>query len=499
MNTGRRTLGGLADLLEVTCPAEHRDLPLIDADIDSRAIEPGWLWIAGAGERTHAAAHPTPDAAAIVTDDVGRVLLGENRIPTLIIDDPRRRAGEIAAWIHGDPAKRLRTIGVTGTNGKTTVTHLVEAALNRLGHATGLIGTLGARVRNEQIPMSRTTPEATTVHRLLALMRDRDCDSVAMEVSSHALVLGRVDGITFDVAVFTNLSEDHLDFHGTMENYFNAKAALFTHERTRHAVICVDDVWGERLVAQVRPALPVLTYGLSRQADLHVWLEHVTEGDVVCLQDRRHGPTSPVIRGRAPLPGRFNAANVAGAAAALHVLGISLQTSVDALVDTPGVPGRMEQVCADPRVIVDYAHTPDAVSRVLEALRPTADHLICVLGAGGDRDREKRPHMGGAAAALADEVIVTDDNPRSEDPSQIRAAVLAGTRDHVAGVREVPDRADAIRTAIDIACARNGRAVVAILGKGAEQGQEFAGVVSPFDDRIIAREILSQSRKVTRP
>ena len=491
MTAGARTLSGLADLLGIDCPARHRDVVLTDVDIDSRVIQPGWLWIAGAGAQTHAAVHPAGQAAAVLTDATGRDLLDHTDVPVLVIEEPRQFAGRIAAWIHGEPSEHLRMIGVTGTNGKTTVTHLVEAALVRLGHATGLIGTLGARVRGEQIPMSRTTPEAPTVQRLLAMMRECDCDSVAMEVSSHALALGRVDGITFDVAVFTNLSEDHLDFHGTMEKYFQAKASLFTPERARYAVICVDDAWGERLAAQVRDWLPVLTYGLSEHADLRVWLESEAGGDVLCLENRRHGPRGSVMRGRAPLPGLFNAANVAGAVAALQVLGIPAQTSLDALSDSPGVPGRMEQVGSSPTVIVDYAHTPDAVERVLDALRPVADHLICVLGAGGDRDREKRPHMGHAAALIADEVIVTDDNPRSEDPAQIRAAVLEGTTNASALVREVPDRTLAIRTAIEAARARSGRVVVAILGKGAEQGQEIAGSVTPFDDRTVAREILA--------
>lgn len=496
MTAGRRTLSELADLLGIDCPVRYRDVVLTDVDIDSRVIEPGWLWIAGAGAQTHAASHPVGQAAAVLTDPTGRDLLGQTDIPVLVVDEPRRFAGRIASWIHGEPSEQLRTIGVTGTNGKTTVTHLVEAALIHLGHATGLIGTLGARVRGEQIPMSRTTPEAPTVQRLLAMMRERDCDSVAMEVSSHALALGRVDGITFDVAVFTNLSEDHLDFHGTMENYFQAKASLFTPKRARYAVICVDDSWGERLAAQVRDSLPVLTYGLAEHADLRVWLDAEAAGDVLCLQDRRHGSAGSVMRGRAPLPGLFNAANVAGAVAALQVLGIPAQTSMDALMESPGVPGRMEQVGTSPTVIVDYAHTPDAVTRVLDALRPTADHLICVLGAGGDRDRDKRPHMGHAAALIADEVIVTDDNPRSEDPAQIRAAVLAGTSATSAVVREVPDRAIAIRTAIDAGRGRVGRVVVAILGKGAEQGQEIAGSVTPFDDRTVAREILASMPEI---
>lgn len=493
MSASPRSLGDLADLLGIACPPEHRGVVVRDVDIDSRVVEPDWLWIAGAGAHTHAASHPCDHAAAILTDAAGQEILGDISIPVLLIEQPRAHAGQIAAWLHDHPAQRLRSIGVTGTNGKTTVTHLIDAVLTHLGHATGLIGTLGARVRGEQIPMARTTPEAPAVQRLLALMRDRDCDSVAMEVSSHALVLGRVDGITFDVAVFTNLSEDHLDFHGTLESYFLAKASLFTPERARQAVICIDDSWGRRLVDMTRPVMPVLTYGFAADADIQVGLNHSDAGDLLTVRDHRRGHDAPPIHGRAPLPGLFNAANVAGALAALHVLGIPMQTALDALVDSPGVPGRMEVVGTEPTVVVDYAHTPDAVARVLEALRPNADRLICVVGAGGDRDRDKRPHMGAAAAAVADEVIITDDNPRSEDPAAIRAAVLAGalTDPATAQVQEIGDRAAAIRAAIVSGRAHGGRAVVAILGKGAEQGQEIAGEMTPFDDRAVAREILS--------
>lgn len=471
------TLREVAAFLGVETDAP--DVEVRSIGIDSRHLESHALWVARRGQNTHGAEHHAPNAVAAVTDEFGARLL-EGRLPVLVVSDPAIVVGRLSDWFFDSPASSLTTWAVTGTNGKTTVTHILEHALSVLGRAPGIIGTLGARAGNQSFPLARTTPEATDVHHLLALMRDAQVTDVAMEVSSHALVLGRVDGLRFDTSVFTNLSQDHLDFHGTMESYFQAKAALFTPERTRKAVINIDDEWGLRLAAQC--AVPFLTYGFSDRADVRVQVESSSSGMSVSISHEQREYV-----GNASLMGSFNAANLAGAYAALVSHGIEPRSAFDAVISALPVPGRMEVVHRSPLVIVDYAHTPEAVEIVLTSLRSSARQLVCVLGCGGDRDSTKRPLMGQIAATLSDAVIVTDDNPRNEDPQLIRAAVLKGTRHGAAIVHEVADRRAAITSAIGQADVND---VVVILGKGAEQGQEVGGQVTAFDDRMVAREAL---------
>ena len=348
----------------------------------------------------------------------------------------------------------------------------------------------------------RTTPEAPDLHALLARMVEAGVRGCALEVSSHALALHRVDGLVVDVAVFTNLSQDHLDFHGSLEEYFQVKASLFTPRHARAGVVAVDSEWGRRLAAQA--SIPVTTVRTAdgppptsgTAADVVVTdARPGRSGSTFRLVPRPGGAVAHLLGGplelTAPLPGAFNVANAALAAVAALLAGLDAHDVRDGLAAAPGVPGRMQRVGTaedEPLVVVDYAHTPDALERVLETLRPsTASRLVAVLGAGGDRDRAKRPVMGEVAARLADLVVVTDDNPRSEDPAAVRAAVLAGARGP-AEVREVADRREAVATAL--AACSGAQDTVLLAGKGHESGQEVAGVTTPFDDREVAAAAL---------
>ncbi len=463
---------------------------------DSREVRPGDLYAALPGFRTHGAEFvagaATAGAVAVLTDPAGAGRATATGLPVLVVDDPRSRLGALASAVYGDPSRDLLVVGVTGTNGKTTTSYLVDAGFRAAGHLTGVIGTVGTRVGDDVVPTARTTPEATDVHALLAVMRERGVTAVTMEVSSHALRLGRVDGVRFDVAGFTNLSPDHLDFHVDLEDYFDAKSTLFTTERTDRAVVCVDDAWGRRLVARATAAgLAPTTYAVERAADWTVdGVVSVPGGSVM----RGHGPAGEDVPLEVRLPGMFNVANAIGALALLVESGVDPLVAADGIAACDGVPGRMERV-PDPDpgrgllALVDYAHTPDAVARVIAAAREGArGRVVVVLGAGGDRDPHKRAAMGEAAARGADLVVVTDDNPRSEDPAAIRAAVLRGAAT-VPGtpVVEVGDRRRAIAHAVSTAAAGD---VVLVLGKGHEQGQEVAGAVTPFDDRVVLAETL---------
>ncbi len=480
--------------LDATAPA---DVLVTGVTHDSRQVRPGDLYMALPGAVTHgarfAAAAAEAGAAAIMTDDEGLGLAGDVGVPVLRLAAPRARLGDIAATVYGHPARDLLMLGVTGTNGKTTTTYLLESGLRAAGHTTGLIGTVETRVGDERVASVRTTPEATDVHALLAVMRERGVTACAMEVSSHAMVFGRVDGVVFGVAGFTNLSQDHLDFHADLDDYFAAKARLFTPEHARRAVVVTGDEYGRRLAAST--PLPVVTVSLG-DADWRV--EHLGEGAVLA------GPDGEKLELRVPIPGAFNVANAALALTMLVVAGIDGATAADGVAACPGVPGRMERVlgsdagaadgadAAAPVAVVDFAHTPDAIDNVLQALHPRG-RLIAVVGAGGDRDRDKRPLMGAAAARGADVVVVTDDNPRSEDAAAVRAAVVAGAQavpdaERAGEILEVGGRREAVRAALR--SARGPDDTVVVLGKGHEQGQEIAGVVHPFDDRDVLREEL---------
>ena len=487
------------DSLPAAVPGLRPDRPLAGRTVtgcthDSRAVQPGDLYAALPGARAHgadfAAAAVAQGAAAVLTDPAGAVRASSYDVPVLVADDPRRLLGQLARWVHDDPAADMLLLGVTGTNGKTTTAFLLEAGLRAAGHATGLLGTVLTRIGDDVVPSVRTTPEATDLQALFAVMRERGTTAVAMEVSSHALALGRVDGVRFDTAGFTNLSQDHLDFHASMEEYEAAKASLFQPDRSRRAVVCTDDAAGRRIAAGA--GVPVSTYGtLGQDADWRaVDVELTPTGSTFRLVGRSLTGGRLEIPAAVQLPGAFNVANAVGALACLAVSGVDVEAAVEGVAALGGVPGRMERVDAGQPflAVVDYAHTPDAVATLLSTVRAvTAGKVIVVLGCGGDRDRSKRPLMGRAAAEGADVALLTSDNPRSEDPAQILAEMSAGAPDALVEV----DRRTAIERAV--ALAGPGDAVV-VAGKGHETGQEAGGVVAPFDDREVLRAALAAVR-----
>jgi UDP-N-acetylmuramoyl-L-alanyl-D-glutamate--2,6-diaminopimelate ligase len=409
----------------------------------------------------------------------------------------RAALGPAAATFYDHPSRRLRCLGVTGTNGKTTVTYLLEAIARAAGQRVGLIGTVGARVDGSPLPLERTTPEADDLQAILARMRDEDVRTVALEVSSHALEQHRVDGTWFAAACFTNLSQDHLDYHGSMASYFEAKARLFDPTRTAAAAVNVDDRNGIEIARRANDAgLPVLTFagsdeGHSTRVDLVAEdVELSSSGTRFVLATRRTDARAAVA---SPLLGRFNVSNALAAAATALASGLPFDAVVAGLQAPLAIPGRLERVLVAPdqpfTVLVDYAHTPDALERVLDTARRLAPggRVVLVFGAGGDRDRQKRPAMGRAAAGGADVVVLTSDNPRSEEPEQIAGAVLDGLRDGPARVVVELDRRAAIREAMRDATPGD---VVVIAGKGHETGQTIGERTVPFDDRVVAREEL---------
>lgn len=467
---------------------EDGQLKAIDVDVqvsgialDSTEIEPGFLFAALPGRRVHggtfARSAVESGAVAILTDPQGRELMGAVTVPAVIVPNPRAAVAPLAVALCGDPASSMTMVGVTGTNGKTTVTHLVQAGLVTAGINCGIVGTLGSGLPGQpQEPHPRTTPEAPNLQSTLSDMRDGGAQAVAMEVSSIALREHRVDGITFDVAAFTGLTQDHLDYHGTMEAYFEAKADLFTLGRARHGVVAVDDSWGKALAdASVIPFTTVSTS--DRDADWYA----SRSGDRVSIL----GPGEAHVR--LTVPTDFAVRNLTVSVAVCHLLGVSPQVAADAAVGAR-IPGRMEVVATVDGIdfVVDYAHTPDAIDQVVSTAaslrRSGAGRVIVVVGAGGDRDSSKRAAMGGAASHAADVLFVTDDNPRSEDPAAIRAAIIEGTTGAECRVHEVADRAEAIERAVDEAAPLD---IVLVLGKGHERTQELGGHVLPFDDRHV--------------
>jgi UDP-N-acetylmuramoyl-L-alanyl-D-glutamate--2,6-diaminopimelate ligase len=421
-----------------------------------------------------AAAAVRAGAVAVLTDDEGSAQV--TGVPVVVAERPRAVLGEVARWVHDDPAAGMLLLGVTGTNGKTTTAFLLEAGLRAAGHTTALIGTVLTRIGDDVVPSARTTPEATDLHAMFAVMRERGVSAVAMEVSSHALAFGRVDGVVYDVAAFTNLSQDHLDFHETMADYEAAKAQLFTPRRSRRGVVNCDDAAGRRLVHAAQ--IPMTTYG--EDAD---WTAREVDIRSDGTRFRLRGPDVDV-RADIHLPGRFNVDNAVCAVATLVAAGVDLDDALRGVGGLPGVPGRMERVDAGQPflALVDYAHTPDAVTTLLTTVRQlTERRVVVVLGCGGDRDRAKRPLMGRAAVEGADVAILTSDNPRDEDPLAILEQMSAP------GAIIEPDRRAAIVAAVRAAGPGD---VVVVAGKGHETGQEAGGVVTPFDDRDVLREAL---------
>ncbi|MUL75539.1 UDP-N-acetylmuramoyl-L-alanyl-D-glutamate--2,6-diaminopimelate ligase [Mycolicibacterium sp. CBMA 226] len=482
-------LGSLADHVGAALPSEvhARELRVTGVTLSSRDVVAGDLFAALPGSSAHgarfAADAVAAGAAAVLTEPEGVELLDVD-VPVLVHADPRAVLGEVAAEIYGRPSERLRVIGITGTSGKTTTTYLVEAGLRAAGRVAGLIGTVGIRIDGRDLPSSLTTPEAPALQALLAAMVERGVDTVVMEVSSHALSLGRVDALRFAAGGFTNLSRDHLDFHPTMADYLDAKARLFQPDSPNHAevsVVCVDDDWGRQMAARAVDPVTVSTTGDAHwtvtdiAADFNAGIGAGQQFTAIGPDGTRHGL-------RIGLPGGYNVANALLAVAVLDAVGVTPEQAAPGLA-TATVPGRLQPIDRgqDFLALVDYAHKPGALEAVLQTLRPqTRGRLAVVFGAGGNRDAGKREPMGRIAAALADLVVITDDNPRDENPDLIRAAIAAGAADGSAEVVVIGDR----RAAIDhaVAWARAGDTVL-VAGKGHESGQTRGGRTRPFDDR----------------
>jgi UDP-N-acetylmuramoyl-L-alanyl-D-glutamate--2,6-diaminopimelate ligase len=457
---------------------------------DSRRVQKNGLYVAmrGANVDGHQFTEQAIErgASAIVVERPE----SHSRATSIVVPDSRVALADLAFTFFKKPALRLKMAGVTGTNGKTTTTFLIKHICDGAGLRSGLIGTVRYEIGERVLPATRTTPESLDVQEMLAQMAGAGCKAAVMEVSSHALAQDRTRGLEWDVAVFTNLTQDHLDFHQTMENYFESKTRLFTgltsqpNKKKSVAVINLDDPYGEKLVKRLGDNLPVVTYGVGARADFRA-SNYRAEFSGTSFQLEARGKIYLV---RVPLIGRFNVYNAMAALAAANSLGVSLREAVVSLAKSPQVPGRLEAVPARRQfqIYVDYAHSDDALLNVLKTLRELGPRrLIVVFGAGGDRDRQKRPLMGRVADQNADFSIITSDNPRKEDPLGIIADVKKGFR--TSNFETVPDRAEAIARAIALAQPRD---IILIAGKGHETYQEFADHTIPFDDRQIALRAL---------
>jgi UDP-N-acetylmuramoyl-L-alanyl-D-glutamate--2,6-diaminopimelate ligase len=480
----------LHDLLDGLDVLEVRGSADVDVEAvvsDSRASRPGSLFACVPGSTTDGHAHaPAAVANGAVALLVERVLPLD--VVQVRVDSVRRVVGPLAARVLGEPSRSLRVLGVTGTNGKTTTAYLLDAIARAGGDTTGLIGTIETRVGQVVSPPEHTTPEAADLQLLFARMREVGARTVAMEVSSHALDQYRVDGTRFAATCFTNLSQDHLDYHGSMDDYFEAKARLFTDAFTDRAAINVDDRYGALLAERARNAgVQVVTYSTAH-GDVHATdvarNRNGSRFEVRWPDGERAAVTTTLV-------GPFNVENAIGAATTARLAGFSVDAIVDGLARTTVVPGRMERVGSGQpfTVLVDYAHTPDALERVLSAARSLTEpgaRVVLVYGCGGDRDRGKRPLMGTVASRGADVAILTSDNPRSEAPEAIVEDVLGGVAPSSRPIVEL-DRRAAIHAAVREA--RTGDVVV-IAGKGHESGQTIGAQTRPFDDRVVAREEL---------
>ncbi len=476
------------------------DVMVTGLSMSAGLVRPGDMYAGVPGARTHGARFVDEardrGAVALLTDRDGVRHAAAPDLPTIVVQRPRSALGAAAALIYAYPARALTLIAVTGTQGKTTTTQLVARGLEAAGTPTAVVGTMGTWIRSEPVSSALTTPEAPDLHALFAVMRERGVSVCAMEVSSHALVMRRVDGVVFDLAVFTNFGRDHLDFHHTVEQYFAAKADLFTPERSRRALLNADDAEVARLA--VDPQIPTRTFSRDPDSGADWYVTGITatpDGsrfEVV-------GPDGAVNAGTR-LAGAFNITNTLAGLAAVGEAGLDVAAAARGIAAVEAVPGRMQRVDRgqDFSVIVDYAHKPDAVAAALESLRPvTRGRLVIVLGAGGDRDRGKRRQMGEIAARMADTLVVTDDNPRSEEPASIRAEIIAGAEAvEDADVRDVGDRRTAIEEALRGAAPGD---TVLIAGKGHETGQQLHDRLLPFDDRAVAAEVLDAIQGRDRP
>jgi UDP-N-acetylmuramoyl-L-alanyl-D-glutamate--2,6-diaminopimelate ligase len=475
-----RAVSELTSALSNFSDLEH--ITITGVSIDSHQIEAGDLFVAVAGAKVHGATYAgnakLNGAVAVLTDEVGAALISD--LPVLVVADPRAMAGVVAAWLHNEPMRDMFSVGVTGTNGKTTVTTLLHQIAMAAGRQSGLVGTVETRIGDEIVEALRTTPEAPELQSLAAVMRERHMRNLFIEVSSHAVSLNRIGGSHFDIAAFTNLSQDHLDFHADMDSYFAAKAALFSYKYADTAYINIDSTWGKKLL-EIQE-LPVVT--VSRNTKSADWYFERIEIGARSTEIAIRGAGGVLIETTTKLVGDFNFDNL------LLAIAISVASGIDPIdiaAITPslsGAEGRLEKVDLGQTftALVDYAHSPDSVKSVLETLRKsTTEKVIAVLGCGGDRDKSKRPLMGAALLAGSDVAIFTSDNPRSEDPAQIIKEMVSGLTLSATSSIEI-DRKQAIEIAV--AAAKPGDVVV-ILGKGHEPGQEIAGVKHNFDDRLV--------------
>ncbi|MDO5049651.1 MAG: UDP-N-acetylmuramoyl-L-alanyl-D-glutamate--2,6-diaminopimelate ligase [Actinomycetaceae bacterium] len=477
--------------------------------LDSKDVQSGDLFVAVPGFKRHgaefAAAAVEAGAVAVATDARGLEVIGDQfpNIYLIEVEDPRAWAGLAAAHVWANPGDELTMVGITGTNGKTTTTHFVHHALTQLSGPTMMIGTVGVTLGDTHVESARTSVEAPLLHRILKWARERGAKNVVMEVSSHALSLNRVEGVTFDMVAFLNLQRDHLDFHKTMREYFDAKALLFEPGLARRGVVCIDDEWGRQLSQQAPIPIEVVTTSgrlalenenNNAHAGWYVAASELNETDAGT--DLKVGAPSGEVDMHCPLPGVINVQNQMTALAVVTGLGYAPQKVADALSTTAQVPGRMEVIAKrdddTPLVIVDFAHTPDAMSSACNALDPvTPGRLWCLFGATGDRDRGKRPLMAKAAAANADIVILTDDDIYTEDPAAIRAEVATGFGEANMRARQLwedDDRANAIRAAVLAASADD---TILIAGRGHETIQMIGDTPHPLDDRAEAREAVA--------
>lgn len=476
----------LAGLIDV--PLVH-DPEIVGMTIDSRAVQPGWLFIAVPGARTDGRAFIAGayscGAAAVVyeLDNFEPDARGASAIGVRAL---RQHIGTIADRFYAAPTQKLKVIGVTGTNGKTTTTHLLAQALDRPGSRCGLIGTLGSGFPGQLDSSLHTTPDAISVHRLLAEFVNAEASTVCMEVSSHALDQGRVAGVVFDIAVFTNLTRDHLDYHGDMEAYAAAKSRLFDFPHLKAVVINQDDVFGRELIERMRSRAQVVSFGLINGDVRTLNIKTSIDGLVLTIITPQ-GETQL----QSQLLGRFNASNLLAALAVLLAAGMPLADASSALAQAQPVAGRMERfggINGQPLVVVDYAHTPDALEKVLQALREhTQGRLVCVFGCGGGRDRGKRALMGRIAEQFADTVILTSDNPRHEDPAAIINEIVSGMQTTPSAV---PDRTQAIRVALAGASAAD---IVLVAGKGHEDYQQVGDRRLDYSDRDTVRALLKEA------
>src|SRR5256884_3311859 len=463
------------------------DRPVENIAYGSRRVQRHTMFVALRGEKTDGhqfIGHAIDKGASVIVAEREQK---DPRVTCLLVEDTRTALADFSATFYGHPARKLKLATVTGTNGKTTTTFLIKHICERAGLRCGLIGTVRYEIGERLLPAIRTTPESLDLQELLAQIVNAGCRAAAMEVSSHALAQNRTRGLEWNWAVFTNVTQDHLDFHGTMESYFDSKAKLFVQlgsqpEKSKPvAIVNIDDRHGEQLLNKIDKRVAVVTYGMSARADFRA-SNYRVEFSGTSYQLDAHGKSYLV---RVPLIGRFNVANSVAALAAANALGISLRNAVLSLSKCPQVPGRLEMVPAKRQfqVFVDYAHTPDALRNVLKTLRELEPHrLIVVFGCGGNRDRQKRPLMGEIVERHADYAIVTSDNPRKEDPNAIIAEIEKGFRS--SRYVKIADRTQAIGRAITLAQPRD---IVLIAGKGHENYQEFADYTIPFDDIQVAR------------